>query len=233
MEKLRLRLRSKANSEKAKVLQKFFNTGVGEYGEGDIFIGVSVPDIREIAKSCSSCLSFLDIQKLLNSKIHEEKLCALLILVEKYQQGDSPEKERVFKFYKANTKRINNWDLVDLSAPKIVGDYLLDRDKDILYSGADSDNLWERRIAVVSCFEFIRQRNFEDILKIAEILIPDDQDLIHKAVGWMLREVGKRDFNAENIFLKNNYKLMPRTMLRYAIERFPETLRKSYLNGDA
>ena len=225
-------LRKYSDKEKAKILQGFFKTGEGQYGEGDVFLGVSVPQIRTIAQNASGRLSFGELQKLLNSRIHEERLGALLILVDRYKGGDALEKERIFKFYKTNTSRINNWDLVDLTAPNIVGDYLLERDKDLLYSLADSRNLWERRIAIISTFAFIRVGKFDDTLKIAEILMDDEHDLIHKAVGWMLREVGKRNIKILEKFLRDNYSSLSRTTLRYAIERFPEEQRKKWLLGE-
>jgi len=219
-------LQKLANPKQAKLLQRFFKTGKGEYGEGDIFLGIKVPEQRKIAKKYSD-LTLKYIQELLSSKIHEHRLVALFILVDKYKQAKN--KKELVDFYLKNTKYINNWDLVDLSAPNIVGDYLLDKDKSILYKLAKSDNLWEKRIAVLATFAFIKDNQFEDAFKISEILLKDNHDLIHKAVGWMLREIGKRNLEAEERFLNNHYKKMPRTMLRYAIERFPESKRKYYL----
>lgn len=219
-------LKGLRNNEKAKTLERFFKTGKGEYGEGDRFLGIVVPTLRKVAKEYSE-LSLSDLQKLLSSKIHEYRLTALFILVAKYKKTES--KKKIVDFYLKNTENINNWDLVDLSAPNILGDYLIDRDKDILLMLAKSSNLWERRIAVLSTFSFIKRNNFRDSLKIAEILINDKHDLIHKAVGWMLREVGKRDLETEEDFLNEHYKKMPRTCLRYAIEKFDETKRRSYL----
>ena len=216
--------------EKAKLLARFFKTGKGEYGEGDVFLGIVVPKQRAVAKKYID-LSLPDIQQLLSSKIHEERLTALFILVMKYQskQCDEKTKKQIVDFYLKNTKRINNWDLVDLSAPKILGAYLLDKDRKILYKLAKSNHLWEKRIAVLATFEFIRNHQFEDALKIAEIMQKDRHDLIHKAVGWMLREIGNRDLRAEEAFLKKHCKNMPRTMLRYAIEKFPEAKRRFYM----
>jgi len=225
-------LKSLGNKEKEIILQRFFKTGKGQYGEGDIFLGVTVPEQRKIAKKYQN-LPLKDIQILLNTKIHEYRLTAILILCEQYKNS----KKQIYNFYLKNTKNINNWDLVDLSAHKIVGDYLFDKNnakginKDILYKLAKSKNLWERRIAIISTWYFIRQNSFKDTLKISKILINDKHDLIHKAVGWMLREVGKRDQLAEEKFLKKHYTNMPRTMLRYAIERFEETKRQKYLKG--
>lgn len=222
-------LKKASNSEKAHLLQRFFKTGKGEYAEGDVFLGVVVPETRKIAIKHRD-ISLKDVESLLKSKIHEERLCALLLLVHNYQR--QPEKRNeIFDFYLKNTKYINNWDLVDLSAHKIVGAYLTDKDKSVLYKLVRSDNLWERRIAIISTFNFIRDNKFSDSIKIAEILLKDKHDLIHKAVGWMLREVGKKDISVLESFLKKHYKFMPRTMLRYAIEKFPEKQRKAYLNG--
>jgi 3-methyladenine DNA glycosylase AlkD len=224
-------IKSHANPSKAKLLQGFFKTGKGEYGEGDIFLGLTVPVSRTIALQFSD-LSFPEIKSLLGSKIHEERLIALLILVHNYEKH--PERrESVFDFYIANTKHINNWDLVDLSTPRIIGAYLVDKERDILYEFVNSHNLWERRIAILSTFMFIKNKDFKDSLAISERLLDDTHDLIHKAVGWMLREIGKKDKSVLVSFLKKHYRAMPRTMLRYAIERFPEQERKSYLKGTA
>ena len=175
-------------------------------------------------------MNFEDIQELLESKIHEYRLVALLILIIKYNVGDDDHKTRIFDYYMTNSKNINNWDLVDVSAPQIVGKYLLKRDRSILYGLAKSENVWEKRIAIISTFEFIRNNESKDTLAIARILINDKHDLIHKAVGWMLREVGKRvDLEKEEEFLQEHYTEMPRTMLRYAIERFPDEKRRKYL----
>lgn len=221
-------LQKSGNPEKAEILSRFFKTGKGEYGEGDIFLGITVPDQRKVAKQYID-LSLENIQKLLSSKIHEHRLTSLLILVEKYQKANEINKKKIVDFYLKNTKNINNWDLVDLTSAKILGDYLFERDKSILYKLAKSDNLWERRISIIATFHFIRNNEFEDTLKISEILLNDYHDLIHKAVGWMLREVGKKNQDVEESFLKKYYKKMPRTMLRYAIERFDEKKRKFYL----
>jgi 3-methyladenine DNA glycosylase AlkD len=214
--------------EKAKVLSRFFKTGKGEYGEGDIFLGIPVPLQRKIAKKNPN-LSLDDVQRLLSGKIHEHRLVALLILIFKYRRSDRTGKREILDFYLKNTSGINNWDLVDLSAQHIIGDYLLTRDRSRLQKLAQSKNLWERRIAIMSTFAFIRNRQFEDTLRIAEMLMHDKHDLIHKAVGWMLREVGKRDVGQLEEFLKKYSGKMPRTMLRYAIERFDEDKRKTYL----
>ena len=221
-------LKSKANSEKAKILSGFFKTGKGEYGEGDVFLGVVVPELRKITKKYSG-IDSMEVGELLNSKIHEERLCALFILIGHYKKADLEQREKIVRFYLANTKNINNWDLVDLSAPNILGDYLLDKDRVVLYRLVKSENLWERRIAVLLTFTFIREGQFKDSLRIFAILLKDKHDLIHKAVGWMLREIGKRDVNVLRAFLNKHYKEMPRTMLRYAIEKLDEKERKGFL----
>ena len=228
---LRKELKFLANSEKAKILQGFFKTGEGQYGEGDVFLGITVPVQRSFARKYLD-LSFGDLQELLNGKIHEERLVALMILVLRYKQVSESERFEIFEFYVRNYKNINNWDLVDLSAPNIVGCYLLNKKRDVLYKFAKSNNLWKKRIAILSTFTFIRNNQFDDTLNISEIFLSDKHDLIHKAVGWMLREVGKRDLRVEEDFLKRYYKKMPRTMLRYAIEKFEEVKRKKYLNGE-
>ncbi len=231
LEDLRKDLNLYASPQKAEILKRFFKTGKGQYGEGDIFLGVQVPASRKIVRKYAS-IPLDDTLNLLRSKIHEERLVALLIMVEKTKGAKMFEREILFKKYLENTMYINNWDLVDLSADKIIGSYLFEKPKDILYSLAVSENLWERRIAVMSTFDFIKRGFYEDTLKIAKILLNDHHDLIHKAVGWMLREIGKRcSQEVLEQFLLVNYKNMPRTMLRYAIERLPEDLRLQYLNG--
>ncbi|MDP2855847.1 MAG: DNA alkylation repair protein [bacterium] len=231
LNQLRKELCAKANPKKAKILQGFFKTGKGEYGEGDVFIGLVVPETRKIAKKYQT-LSLADIKKLLKSKIHEERLLALFILTEQFSKAQEEEKQKIFKFYLSQTKNINNWDLVDLSADKIVGAHLKEKNKNILYQLAKSKNIWERRIAILATFYFIKQGQFKETLKIAEILLSDQQDLIQKAAGWMLREVGKCcGEKIEEEFLKKHCRKMPRTMLRYAIERFPENKRKKYLQA--
>jgi 3-methyladenine DNA glycosylase AlkD len=230
LNELKKEIKKNANPQKAELLQRFFKTGPGQYGEGDIFLGIMVPVQRSIVKKFKE-LSIKDVKELLNSRIHEERLIALLILVEQYKKGDEKEKEDIFTFYHLHRKWINNWDLVDLTAHIISGSYLMDKDKTILYKLAESKNIWDRRIAVLSTFHFIKNNVFNDALCIAEILLNDKHDLIQKAVGWMLREIGKRDINTEEGFLEKNYKDMPRTMLRYAIEKFPEKKRLAYLKG--
>ena len=223
-------LQAESDPLKKKGLSRFFKTGKGEYGEGDIFLGVTVPKIRRVAKKYKD-VSLDEIRTLLRSLIHEERLTALLILVENFRKADETEKTEIFNLYLKNTKYINNWDLVDLSASRIVGEFLKDKPVDILYTLAKSKSLWERRIAIISTFQFIWEGRFAETLKISKILLTDRHDLIHKAVGWMLREVGKRSFKTEEEFLKKHYKKMPRTMLRYSIEKFPEKLRLRYLTG--
>jgi len=226
-------LEKAANPKQAEILQRLFKTGKGEYGEGDVFLGIKVPIQRQIAGKYE--LSLNEISKLLNSKIHEHRLVSLFILINKFKKAGDKEKQKIFDFYLRNTRNINNWDLVDLSAPNIIGNWLLDKNKEnkkILYKLAKSNNIWEKRIAMLACYSFIRNNDFDDCLKISKILLSDSHDLIHKAVGWMLREIGKRDLKVEESFLKLHYKKMPRTMLRYAIEKFEEDKRKKYLNGE-
>jgi len=225
-------IKKQANPKKAKIYQRFFKTEKGEYGEGDIFIGLTGLEIKKIAKKYSN-LSAKSVNKLLNSKIHEERSIALSILIMQYNESNEEKKEKIFKYYLKNTKNINNWDLVDISAYKIIGNFLLNnkKNKSILYHLAKSDNLWEKRISIISTFAFIKDNQFKDSLKISEVLLKDKHDLIHKAVGWMLREIGKKDLKTEEKFLKKHYRKMPRTMLRYAIEKFPEKKRQKYLKG--
>ncbi len=219
-----------SNAKQAKHLQKFFKTGKGEYGEGDIFLGLRVPVIRKIAKKYRT-LPISDTAEFLKSPFHEERLFALIVLVELFRKKDKENKEKIYELYLSHTKYINNWDLVDISAPRIVGAYLFTRDKKPIYILARSENLWERRIAMMSTLFFIANNEFSNTLKIAEIFLKDKEDLIHKAVGWMLREVGKKDSEVEEEFLRKHNQEMPRTMLRYAIEKFSEEKRKSYLRG--
>jgi 3-methyladenine DNA glycosylase AlkD len=218
-----------SNPEKGKFLQRFFKTGKGEYAEGDIFAGITVPVSRKIARQFKS-LNLNELSKVIKSKIHEERLIALFILVDKMKKGDEKEREKIFKFYLKNLKYVNNWDLVDLSADKIIGEYLFDRKREVLFKLVKG-GLWERRIAVLSSFNFIKKNDYLTTLKICKLLLNDKEDLIHKATGWMLREIGKRDLKTEENFLRLYYEKMPRTMLRYAIEKFPERKRKSYLLG--
>lgn len=224
-------IKKSSDAERAGNLTRFFKTGKGEYGEGDVFLGITVPTLRLISKKYQN-LELRDLQKLLDSKIHEHRLSALMILRFKYSAFDkaSADKQKsIVKFYLKNTKKINNWDLVDLSCHYILGNWLLDKDRKILYELAKSKNLWEKRIAIIATFAFIHENQFDDTLKISSILINDKHDLIHKAVGWALREVGKKEKKTEINYLDKHYKTMPRTMLRYAIERFSDNERKHYL----
>lgn len=223
-------LRQQASPKKSKILASFFKTGQGQYGEGDKFLGVTVPVSRQIAKKYLA-LGFVDLKKILASKIHEERLVALLILVARFDKGGDKEQKQVYKFYLQNTEHINNWDLVDLSAPKIVGKYLLSKDRKILLQLAKSKSLWERRIAILSTFSFIYVGESAWTFGLAKILMNDKHDLIHKAVGWMLREVGKRVSEPDlRKFLDVYRAQMPRTMLRYSIERLTEDTRRAYLD---
>ena len=219
-------LRAVAKPERVEKLQSFFKTGKGEYAEGDVFLGVYVPELRKLAKKYCD-ISLADLQHFISSDIHEERLFALLVLVLKYKNGDN--EKAIYDFYIENIAHINNWDLIDTTAEHIVGAYLEERDKAILYELAKSDNLWKRRIAMVSCFFYIRKNRFDTALNIADMLVNDEHDLIHKAVGWMLREIGKRDLAAEEGFLNRHYQHMPRTMLRYAIEKFTPEKRHFYM----
>ncbi len=223
-------LQSHADTKQAEILQRFFKTGEWQYWAGDIFLWLKVPVQRMIAKKYIN-LDFATLQEMLDTNIHEYRLTALLVLVLRNVKADTSMKDQIFDFYVKNTRNINNWDLVDLTAPGIVGNYLLERDKKLLYTFAKSKHLREKRIAIISTFAFLRVGEYEDTFKIAEILLHDTHDLIHKAVGRMLREVGKRSQFEEEKFLKKHYKKMPRTMLRYAIEKFPEELRQKYLKG--
>ena len=228
IDKLRNELKEYSNKEKSAIYAGFFKTKEGQYGYGDIFLGLTVPQTRLVSMKYWN-LNIAQVQELVLSKIHEERLTALFILIEKYKRLDLENKKIIIDFYLKNTKNVNNWDLVDLSAYKILGNYLLDKDKSILYKLAKSDNLWERRIAIISTFEFIRNHKFDATIKISEILLNDKHDLIQKAVGWMLREMGKSDEKELIKFLDRHYKKMPRTMLRYAIERLDDSKKKYYM----
>ncbi|MBI1971846.1 MAG: DNA alkylation repair protein [Candidatus Aenigmarchaeota archaeon] len=217
-----------ASAEKAKTLRGFFKTGKGEYGEGDVFLGVTVPQQRNIARKHVGT-NLNELEKLISSGIHEHRLTALLVLVEKYQKAGKNDRKKIVDFYLRNRAHVNNWDLVDLSADKILGDYIFGRDRKILCRMARSKNVWERRISIISTFNFIKRNDFEDALKISEMLLQDKHDLIQKAVGWMLREIGKRDQTAEEKFLLKHHKNMPRTTLRYAVERFGKSKKRFYM----
>jgi 3-methyladenine DNA glycosylase AlkD len=227
-------IHSKANPEKAKLLQKFFKTGKGEYGEGDLFLGIQLPILRKLSKEYYHIISLKDIEELLDNKYHEIRMVALLILILKYKKSkkDRLMQRKIYEFYLKKTDRINNWDLVDVSAPNIVGDFLLNTREDILKDLANSSNLWEKRIAIISTLMFVKKRDFGDALAISNKLLNDKHDLIHKAVGWVLREIGKKNKQVLELFLISKYKEMPRTMLRYAIEKFPENERQKWLKGE-
>lgn len=228
LKQTRRELRAVASRRKARTLRRFFKTGKGGYGEGDVFIGVAVPDLRRLARRHCD-LPLPQVRTLVRSHVHEERLLASLILVRRFNAGDAALRRRIFVLYRANLKHVNNWDLVDLACPHLIGGYLRDRSRAWLYGLARSRRLWFRRAAIISTFAFIRADDCRDTFAIAKILLRDREDLIHKAVGWMLREAGKRDQAAEERFLKRHARTMPRTMLRYAIERFPERLRRRYL----
>jgi 3-methyladenine DNA glycosylase AlkD len=224
------RLQELGNKGRAIELQRFFKTGPGEYGEGDVFLGIRVPELRKLAKTYPH-ITIKEAGQILNSSIHEQRLLALFILVRKYLRGNEIQRKAIYDLYLKNTRFVNNWDLVDGSAGHIVGAFLMGKDKKPLYRLSKSKNLWERRISIMATFHFIKQDQFSETFTIAKTLLADEEDLIHKAVGWMLREVGKRHMPAEEKFLKEHYRKMPRTMLRYAIERFPETKRQMYLKS--
>jgi 3-methyladenine DNA glycosylase AlkD len=227
---IRRKLRAHANPASVAILQSFFKTGPGQYGEGDQFIGVKVPGLRAVCRECRGA-PLAEVLKLVRSRIHEERALALLMLGDAFNAGDDRMRRQIYDLYLANTAFINNWDLVDCSAGQIVGGWLRGRSTAPLTRLARSKSLWERRIAMIATFDGIRRGEFRDTFRIAEILLHDEHDLIHKAVGWLLREVGKRDSAAERAFLASRYKTMPRTMLRYAIEKFPEEERRKYLEG--
>lgn len=223
-------LQKLANPQKAKNLHRFFKTGKGEYGEGDKFLGIIMPIQRKIVKKYKD-LPLPEIKELLQSKIHEYRMVALLILVTQFKKAGEKSKKQIFDFYLKQASWINNWDLVDLSAPNIIGQYILDhpKEKPVLYHLVKSHNLWERRISVLATFSFIREKQYRDSLKIAKILLKDKHDLIHKACGWMLREIGKRDQNLLLSFLDKYCRQIPRVMLRYAIEKLDPKTREHYL----
>ena len=230
--KLQEDLKKNGNREKAESSQRFFQTHKGGYGEGDKFLGVTVPVQRAIAKNYYKEIKLPDTGNLLKSEYHEERLTAVFILVLKYQKAkDEDEKQKVVNTYLDNIEGVDNWDIVDSSAHKILGPHLIDKDKKLLYEFLESDELWKQRIAIITTLHFIANLRYDDIFRMAEMMLEHKHDLIHKAVGWLLREVGKRDFKAEFDFLKKHYKKMPRTMLRYAIEKFDEELRQQFLKG--
>ena len=230
LQNIRDELRKFSDAKIAEHSQRFFKTGKGEYGEGDKFLGIRVPVLRKLAKKYKN-ISLDEIVELLKSPFHEERLLAVFMLVNAFKKSSDEVRKNIYEIYLANTEFINNWDIVDSSAHFIVGAYLRNRDKKSLYTLAKSENLWERRIAIIATFHFIKNNEFADALKISRILLTDEEDLIHKAVGWMLREIGNRNIETEEKFLKKHYKKMPRTMLRYAIEKFPEEKRQKYLKN--
>jgi 3-methyladenine DNA glycosylase AlkD len=223
-------LRTRADRARVPVLQRFFKTGPGQYAEGDIFIGVTVPDLRRTCRECRDATG-ADVARLLRSRVHEDRMLALLIMVDAFKRADGAGRRAIYEQYLASTGSINNWDLVDTSAAAIVGGWLAERSRRPLHRLARSKSLWERRIAIVATHHFIRKGEVDETFRVADILLHDEHDLIHKAVGWMLREAGKRDPAAAREFLNSRYAGMPRTMLRYAIERFPERERQAYLRG--
>ncbi len=227
---IRVQVRELSDPRVAEHSQRFFKTGPGEYGEGDTFVGVRVPALRRLAQQHRG-VSLRVAERLLQSPIHEERLLALFILVKRYEHSNATGRKEVFDLYQRNMRFVNSWDLVDSSAHKIIGDFLRNRSRRLLRRLAKSGVLWERRIAIISTMAYINDGEFGETFKIAEELLRDDEDLIHKAVGWMLREIGNRDRKVEEAFLKKHYKAMPRTMLRYAIEKLPETKRRRFLAG--
>ena len=224
------RLQKMGDKEDARFLQRFFKTGAGQYGEGDIFLGIRVPAVRKLAKEYEN-LPLKEILSLLKSPYHEVRLLALILFVNAFASGDETIRKKIYDLYMANIRYINNWDLVDISAPNIVGAYLLTKSRKPIYQLAKSKILWERRIATLATFYFIKNNQFEDSIKIAGILLRDKEDLIHKAVGWMLREIGKRNIDCAELFLQKHCTVMPRTMLRYAIERYTPAKRIRYMKG--
>jgi len=225
------RLEHLGNPERAQVHQRFFKTGPGEYGEGDVFLGIRVPETRKLAREYGN-LALPEVAELLQSPLHEARHLALFILVRAYGRGDTAIQERIYYLYLHNTRFINNWDLVDTSAEHIVGPWLRHKSKAPLHALAASELVWERQIAIMATFHYIKKGEFNPTLRIAEFLLTDEHDLIHKATGWMLREIGKRNLSIEVSYLHAHYRQMPRTMLRYAIEKFPEGIRQQYLRGD-
>jgi 3-methyladenine DNA glycosylase AlkD len=223
-------LESLADSAHAAILQRFFKTGPGEYGEGDRFRGLRVPVLRKVARKYRH-LPLTATVSLLQSAFHEDRLLALLIMIQRYYPGDAALRGEIHRLYLKHRGLVNNWDLVDASAPHLLGHYLRDRPKDLLTRLAASRVLWDRRMAIIATLDFIRQGNYDETFRVARLLVEDPEDLIHKAVGWMLREVGKREAAVAEAFLQAHYRLMPRTMLRYAIERLPEARRQAYLKG--
>jgi len=236
LEETKNALQARANQAQAIILQRFFKTAPGQYGEGDVFLGLKVPEVRKIVNECYKNLSFIELDSLLQSNIHEYRLTALLVLVKKYEfNHDLSKKAEIVDFYLKHLERANNWDLVDLSAPRILGDFLLNHDQKeraVLYDLAKSKNLWRQRVAIISTFSLIRAGQFEETLAISLMLLNHPHDLIHKAVGWMLRELGKRDQQLLEDFLQKHYQQLPRTTLRYAIEKFDAKKKIDYLRAN-
>lgn len=226
-------LQEYADPDKTGHFARFFKNNPGEYGESDKFLGITVPNQRKVAKKYKE-MPLSEVKKLLQSEFHECRLTAVMLLVYRIERKNQDVVDEVAEFYLKNIEYVNNWDIVDSSCRFILARFLENRERDLLYDLAKSENLWERRIAIITCYYFIKNDNFRDALSISKLLLHDDHDLIHKAVGWMLREVGGQDQSVEENFLQeeDRYKEMPRTMLRYAIEKFEEPLRKKYLSGD-
>lgn len=225
-------LKSQGDAQIAAHASRFFKTAPGQYGEGDQFLGIRVPVLRREVKSQLD-LDLESVLALLRSEFHEIRLFAVLLLVAQYERGSEKQRAAIYRSYLSHTRYINNWDIVDASAYKIVGPHLAERSRRVLARLASSKSLWERRIAVMATLHFIRQRDFDDTLSLAVQLLDDPEDLIHKAVGWMLREVGNRQVEVLHTFLAQHYQVMPRTMLRYAIEKLPAQQRRAYLKGTA
>lgn len=223
-------LRALATPKKAEASARFFKTGPGQYGEGDVFVGVTVPEQRLVAKGFRD-IPLIYIEKLLQSEVHEDRFTALIILVSQFQRVDESGRNAVAQFYLMHRARVNNWDLVDASASYILGPWLENEDRKVIYDLAASNALWDKRIAVLAAGYYIRNDDFTDIFALADLLMADPHDLMHKAIGWMLREVGKKDRQALEDFLKPRYSKMPRTMLRYTIEKFEPEVRRAYLGG--
>lgn len=233
LQQIKEAFKAHANREKASVLQRYFKTGTGEYAEGDIFLGIPVPEQRKLAKEFYHQLSLNEIETLLNSSFHEHRLIALFILVLQFNKTkDEAGKKEIIDLYLDNWESVNNWDLVDSSAPYLLGAYLFDKPKDLLYNLAESNQLWKQRMAIIATYYFIKKNSFADTLALAKILLHHPHDLIHKATGWMLREVGNRNPDVAQTFLAEHYHTMPRTMLRYAIEKYPAQLRQQFMKGE-
>jgi 3-methyladenine DNA glycosylase AlkD len=232
IEKIENELKKASSKQRADHNVRFFKTGKGQYSEGDLFLGISNPDVYKVANRYRSDIPIQDTMYFLKHRIHEYRLLALDILKYKYKRGDKGQKKEIVEIYLDNIEYVNNWDLVDLSAPHILGDYLLTREKDILYKLAKTEDLWSQRIAIISTLAFIKKQKYQDTLDISQLLLDHQHDLIHKAIGWMLREIWKRDSSVAEEFLKKHYENIPRTTVRYAIERMKETKRQKFLKGN-